>query len=62
MCTAEARDKWFNRDKSAVFFSANCTDQMKDEVRGTLHIEKEALAEKYLGLPYCSRKVDQGSI
>ena len=40
-----------NRDKSAVFFSANCTDQMKDEVRGTLHIEKEALAEKYLGLP-----------
>jgi len=24
---------------------------MKDEVRGTLHIKKEALAEKYLGLP-----------
>lgn len=40
-----------NRDKSAVFFSRNCTDEMKDEVRQILNIEKEALAEKYLGLP-----------
>lgn len=40
-----------NRDKSAVFISANCTDAMKEEVHETLQIEKKALAEKYLGLP-----------
>ena len=40
-----------NRDKSAVFFSSNCTDQMKAEIRQGLQIEQEALAEKYLGLP-----------
>lgn len=40
-----------NRDKSDVLFSANCTNEMKEEVRETLQIEKEALAEKYLGLP-----------
>lgn len=40
-----------NRDKSAVFFSHNCTDDMKNVVRQTLNIDKEALAEKYLGLP-----------
>ncbi|XP_040379850.1 uncharacterized protein LOC121054416 [Oryza brachyantha] len=40
-----------NREKSAVFFSKNCSDGMKAVVREALHIEKEALAEKYLGLP-----------
>lgn len=40
-----------NRDKSAVFFSKKCNESMKEEVRLTLTIEKEALAEKYLGLP-----------
>lgn len=28
-----------NRDKSAVFFSSNCTDDMKAEIRQGLHIE-----------------------
>lgn len=37
-----------NREKSAVFFSRDCTDDMKNEVRQTLNIEQEALAEKYL--------------
>jgi hypothetical protein len=40
-----------NRDKLAVFFSANCDDNCKTEVRSILHIDTEALAEKYLGLP-----------
>ena len=40
-----------NRDKSAVFFSQNCSDEMKVEVRETVNIDQEALAEKYLGLP-----------
>ena len=40
-----------NKEKSIVFFSNNCPDEAKDEVRSTLQIETEALAEKYLGLP-----------
>jgi hypothetical protein len=34
-----------------VFFSSNCDDDIKQEVRTVLQIEKEALAVKYLGLP-----------
>ena len=40
-----------NREKSAIFFSNNCTDEMKEVVRNELNIQKESLAEKYLGLP-----------
>ena len=37
-----------NKDKSAVFFSSNCDEDAKQEVRTVLQIEMEALAEKYL--------------
>lgn len=40
-----------NRDKSAIFFSGNCTDEMKLQVHTVLGIAAEALVEKYLGLP-----------
>jgi len=40
-----------NRDKSASFFSKNCTQDMKQVVMQVLNINKEALAERYLGLP-----------
>ncbi|GJM96176.1 hypothetical protein PR202_ga12989 [Eleusine coracana subsp. coracana] len=40
-----------SREKSVVFFSANCSEDMKQEVQQELNIDKEALAEKYLGLP-----------
>jgi hypothetical protein len=40
-----------NREKSAVFFSKNCLEETKIVVRHELHIETEALADKYLGLP-----------
>lgn len=40
-----------NREKSAIFFSKNCTDEMKEVVRNELNIQKESLAEKYLGFP-----------
>ena len=40
-----------NQEKSAIFFSNNCTDEMKEVVRNELNIQKESLAEKYLGLP-----------
>jgi hypothetical protein len=40
-----------NKDKSAVFFSDNCEQDVKREVHETLQIPTEALGEKYLGLP-----------
>lgn len=40
-----------NREKSAVFFSKNCTQEMQSVLCQVLNIHKVALAEKYLGLP-----------
>ena len=40
-----------NQDRSLVFFSNNCDEQMKEAIRVGLDIQNEALAEKYLGLP-----------
>lgn len=40
-----------NRDKSAVFFSKNCEGEVKEMVRHELHIQTEALSDRYLGLP-----------
>jgi len=39
-----------NKDKWAVIFSSNCDEQVKQEFRHELHIETEALSDKYLGL------------
>jgi ribonuclease HI len=40
-----------NKNKSAIFFSSNCVDEVKSFVRKILGIDKEALEERYLGLP-----------
>jgi len=40
-----------------VFFSYNCTDEMKQSVRQTLNIGQEALAERYLYLPTTVRRL-----
>jgi hypothetical protein len=40
-----------NMAKSMIFFSANCDDQMKEEMKNSTGITTEALCEKYLGLP-----------
>jgi hypothetical protein len=40
-----------NMSKSAIFFSANCDDSVKNTVKQRLGIHSEALREKYLGLP-----------
>jgi hypothetical protein len=39
-----------NMMKSAIFFSANCQDEVKHEVKQITGIVAEALSEKYLGL------------
>jgi hypothetical protein len=40
-----------NSAKSAIFFSANCYEAVKEEVNHITGISTEALSEKYLGLP-----------
>lgn len=40
-----------NKHKSAVFFSPNCQPECKEEVHTSLQIPREALGERYLGLP-----------
>jgi hypothetical protein len=40
-----------NSAKSAIFFSKNCTEEMKIAMHSGLEIEAEALVEKYLRLP-----------
>uniref|UniRef100_A0A8R7PSC9 Reverse transcriptase domain-containing protein n=1 Tax=Triticum urartu TaxID=4572 RepID=A0A8R7PSC9_TRIUA len=46
-----ASGQMVNCSKSAIFFSANCTDETKAMVHVNMEIETEALVEKYLGLP-----------
>lgn len=48
---SEGSGQLVNKDKSAIFFSSNCCDDDKLEVREVLQIETKALVEKYLGLP-----------
>lgn len=47
----EGSDQMVNTAKSAIFFSENCDDNMKEEMRQSTGIVTEALGEKYLGLP-----------
>lgn len=50
-----------NKQKSAIFFSSNCNIDMKKVVHDVLHIETEALGEKYLGLPTAVGTAADGS-
>lgn len=46
-----ASGQMINRDKSAVLFSPNTSQSVKEEVRRVLNIGQEAKNERYLGLP-----------
>ncbi|GJN07424.1 hypothetical protein PR202_ga25254 [Eleusine coracana subsp. coracana] len=50
-----------NKEKSAVFFSKNSTEVIKNVVLETLQIPNEALAEKYLGLPTALGRSTEGA-
>jgi hypothetical protein len=49
-----------NKQKSAVFFSANCVEEDKQIVHDSLQIPLEALGERYLSLPTAVGKVSDG--
>ena len=40
-----------NRDKSSIFFSKGCPQNVKEEVKMLLNVQNESLSEKYLGMP-----------
>jgi len=50
-----------NKGKSAVFFSDNCDDEVKQVMHERLEIPTEALGERYLGLPTAVGKVADGT-
>lgn len=45
-----------NKNKSAILFSPNCTQESKEEVHTSLQIPTEALGERYLGLPTAAER------
>jgi hypothetical protein len=50
-----------NKGKSAIYFSDNCNQDVKQVVHEGLQIPTEALGEKYLGLPTAVGKSSGGS-
>ena len=46
-----------NRHKSSVFFSPKCGASTKRGVKNVLQIQREALSEKYLGLPTAAGRI-----
>ena len=48
-----------NKAKSLVFLSPKCGASTRVGVRNTLQVHKEALQEKYLGLPTVDRRITE---
>ena len=48
-CQASGRK--INHDKSSVFFSKGCPNNLRTEVKEALNITNESLLERYLGMP-----------
>ena len=51
-----------NKQKSSIFFSPNCGASMKRGVRSITQIFREALSEKYLGLPTANGRVTEDQL
>ena len=47
----EASGQRINHDKSSIFFSKGSPADLKEAVKDILHVHKESLNDKYLGLP-----------
>ncbi|XP_072148368.1 uncharacterized protein [Setaria viridis] len=47
----DASGQRINYDKSSIFFSKKCNESLKWVVKRKVHVTKEALTERYLGLP-----------
>jgi hypothetical protein len=47
----QSSDQRINRDKSSIFFTKSCPWARRDKIKHVLHVESEALNERYLGMP-----------
>jgi hypothetical protein len=47
----QASGQRINTDKSSIFFTKGCPHARRDEIKHVLHVESEALNERYLGMP-----------
>jgi hypothetical protein len=48
---AKASGQRINKDKSSIFFSKGCPDEVRLVVKNILNVPNEQLNEKYLGMP-----------
>ncbi|WVZ88323.1 hypothetical protein U9M48_034858 [Paspalum notatum var. saurae] len=46
-----ASGQQINLDKSSIHFAKGCRQDVREQVKGLLNIQNEALNEKYLGMP-----------
>ena len=49
------------RDKSAIYFSSNTTDAVRNSLKAALNIHVEAFSERYLGLPTVVGRITSGT-
>ena len=47
----EASGQQVNMDKSSIHFAKGCPGSLREEIKGILGVDNEALCEKYLGMP-----------
>jgi hypothetical protein len=47
----DASGQRINYEKSSIFFSKKCSNNLKEAVKEKIHVSNEALTERYLGLP-----------
>ena len=40
-----------NHDKSSIFFSRGCPQQVRDDMKNILNVQNESLSDRYLGMP-----------
>ena len=50
----EASGQQVNMDKSSIHFAKGCPGSLREEIKGILGVDNEALTEKYLGMPLMS--------
>ena len=48
---AKASGQRINKDKSSLFFSKGCSEEVRTTIKNILHVPNEQLNEKYLGMP-----------
>jgi hypothetical protein len=57
----QASGQRVNMDKSSVFFSKRCPEEVRNAMKERLNVQNETLNEKYLGMPSDVGRARNGS-